>query len=526
MRYLYVFCFSLALLTCKSVEKNSIKFADNPVVAHRGAWKSNNLPENSIAALKQAIALNCTGSEFDVRMTSDDVLIVTHDPHYNDLKIEETTYEELSKHKLSNGEILPTLKQYILAGINNNSSTGLVCEIKPSPIVGRNVLMAEKVVNLVRELKAEPYILTYISFSYDILKRIKELDPNAKTQYLDGSKTPEQLKVDGITGLDYELSVFKRHPEWIKNSKALNLVLNAWTVNKTEDLDWFLANEFDLITTNEPELLFERIDKSVVNQGYKLVWSDEFNYKGKPDSTKWAFDYGFISNREEQYFTDSLKNARVENGHLILEAHKEKIANKDFNNAELKNKSWIKYVTEIDTAKYTSARINTNGLASWKYGRVEVKAKLPKGVGFWPAIWMLGENRKEVGWPECGEIDIMEHVGFNPDSIFGTIHTKAYNHLTNSEKGKKVFIKDPYETFHVFALEWTPEKMDFILDDVVYNRIENEHKTTAEWPFDQEFYLIMNVSIGGMLGGREGIDDSVFPQQMVVDYVRVFQKNE
>ncbi|WP_243652217.1 glycoside hydrolase family 16 protein [Mariniflexile fucanivorans] len=254
------------------------------------------------------------------------------------------------------------------------------------------------------------------------------------------------------------------------------------------------------------------------------MWSDEFNYKGSPDSSKWTYDYGFIANNEKQYYTNNLNNARVENGHLIIEAHKEKIANKDFKSEALKNKSGIKYSAEIDTAQYTSARIKTEGLASWKYGRIEVKAKLPKGVGLWPAIWMLGENRKQVGWPESGEIDIMEHVGFNPDSIFGTIHTKAYNHTINTERGKKVFIEKPYHSFHVFALEWTPEKMDFILDDVVYNHIENEHKTTAEWPFDQKFHLILNVAVGGMLGGKKGIDNSVFPQQMVVDYVRVFQK--
>ncbi len=219
-----------------------------------------------------------------------------------------------------------------------------------------------------------------------------------------------------------------------------------------------------------------------------------------------------------------MKNARVVDGYLIIETHKEKVANKDFNNPELKNKSWIKYAAERKTADYTSARLTTKDRASWKYGRIEIKAKLPKGVGLWPAIWMLGENRDEVGWPECGEIDIMEHVGFNKDSIFGTIHTDAYNHNKGTEKGKKIFIDKPYDTFHVFALDWTPEKMDFLLDDVVYNHIKNEHKTTAEWPFDQKFYLILNVAVGGMLGGKEGIDDNIFPQQMVIDYVRVFQK--
>jgi len=527
MRYFFVFWMLVSFSACNTThKKNNFTFADNPVIAHRGAWKSNNLPENSIASLKHAIALKCTGSEFDVRMTSDDVLIITHDTEYNDLVVEETTYTQLSKYKLPNGETLPTLKQYLLAGMENNTTTGLVCEIKPSKIEGRNLIIAEKVIQTVEVLKAETYILSYISFSYEILKKIHELDSNARTQYLDGSKNPEQLKEDGISGLDYLVYKYKKKPEWIKSAKENGLILNAWVANKTEDIDWFLANNFDYITTDYPELVFERLEMSPTRKGWGLVWSDEFNYKGKPDSTKWAYDYGFISNKEKQYFTDSLKNARVEDGHLIIEAHKEKIANKDYKNEALSNKSWLKYVTEIDTAQYTSVRLKTEGLNSWKYGRIEVKAKLPKGVGLWPAIWMLGENRKQVGWPESGEIDIMEHVGFSPDSIFGTIHTKAYNHMIGTERGKKIFIEKPYDMFHVFALEWTPEKMDFILDDVVYNHIENEHKTLAEWPFDQKFHLIMNVSVGGMLGGKKGIDNSVFPQQMVIDYVRIFQKKE
>jgi beta-glucanase (GH16 family) len=165
----------------------------------------------------------------------------------------------------------------------------------------------------------------------------------------------------------------------------------------------------------------------------------------------------------------------------------------------------------------------TEDLAEWQYGWIEVRAKLPKGRGMWPAIWMLSESRREVGWPECGEIDIMEHVGYDNDTIHGTIHTKAYNHMKGTQKGKTIFIENPNDEFHVFAIEWTPEKIDFMLDGVVYNHIENEHKTTAEWPFDQKFYLILNVAVGGGWGGRKGIDESIFPQRMVVDYVRVFQ---
>jgi len=523
MRLLLGIILISGLLSCVLPQQNqNLNYADNVVVAHRGAWKQQNIPENSIASLKHAIKLKCTGSEFDVRMTADDVLIVNHDAEYHGLPVEENTYDELAKFNLSNGEKLPKLREYILAGIENNTSTGLVCEIKPSKSKERGQLMAEKVLDLVKDLEAESFIASYISFDYDILLKIIELNPEANTQYLSGDKTPRELSNDGISGLDYAFRVFKTHPEWIRGAKELGLSLNAWTVNMEEDLDWLLANEFDFITTNEPELLFERIKKSPTSHGYSLVWSDEFNYAGKPDPAKWTYDYGFIANQEKQYYTDSLKNASVEEGYLIIEAFKEKIANKDFNNAALMN-TWAAYKAKIDTAQYTSARLKTEDLAEWKYGRIEVRAMLPKGRGMWPAIWMLGENRREAGWPKCGEIDIMEHVGYNNDSIFGTIHTQAYNHMRGTQKGKKIFIENPNDEFHVFSIEWTPEKIDFMLDGVVYNHIENEHKTEAEWPFDQKFYLILNVAVGGGLGGKKGIDDSIFPQRMVVDYVRVYQ---
>ncbi len=138
---------------------------------------------------------------------------------------------------------------------------------------------------------------------------------------------------------------------------------------------------------------------------------------------------------------------------------------------------------------------------------------------------MLGENQKEVGWPACGEIDIMEHVGYDKDSIFGTVHTKAYNHMKKTQKGKRIYIDKPYNQFHVYAIEWTPEKIDFLLDGKVYNHIKNEHKTTDEWPFDQKFHLKINIALGGDLGGRRGIDGNIFPQPMIIDYVRVYQKN-
>lgn len=239
--------------------QNKISFAGNPVVAHRGAWKQNNLPQNSIASLKHAIELRCAGSEFDVRMTADDVLIINHDPEYNKLQIEKTLYNNLLAFKLTNGEKLPTLQEYIKAGIKNNSSTRLICEIKPSDISKeRGKAVAEKVVKLVHKLKAEK-MFVYISFDYDILKKIIEIDPKASTQYLEGDKSPEQLKADGISGADFHYSVYTEHPDWIEMAKRNNITLNVWTVNEATDMDLFITNRFDFITTNEPELLIERI---------------------------------------------------------------------------------------------------------------------------------------------------------------------------------------------------------------------------------------------------------------------------
>ena len=208
VRFLLTCWFALVLISFITPEKK-VDFADNVVIAHRGAWKKDSLPENSIASLKQAIALKCTGSEFDVRITLDDSLIINHDAHYQELPIEETSYADLEMHKLSNGEKLPTLKEYLLAGMENNTSTRLICEIKPSetsPERGQEI--AEKVFNLVEKLGASKMVV-YISFDYDMLKKLIALDPNVRTQFLWGNIAPAQLKADGITGRDSNFSVFK-----------------------------------------------------------------------------------------------------------------------------------------------------------------------------------------------------------------------------------------------------------------------------------------------------------------------------
>jgi glycerophosphoryl diester phosphodiesterase len=251
-----LFCFSC------SVSKKGIRvpsFADNPVVAHRGAFKKNKLPENSIAGLKEAIRLKCTGTEFDVRMTLDDSLIINHDPHFNKLEVEKSTYAQLTQFKLSNGEELPTLQEYLVAGLQNNSGTRLIIELKPSGISKERARQsAAKAVELVKRLKAEAMVV-YISFDYDILLKIRELDPTAITQYLEGNKSPQQLQADGINGADYHYSVFQKNSGWIAEAKQHSIALNAWTVNDAALMDWLLENGFAYITTNEPELLFERV---------------------------------------------------------------------------------------------------------------------------------------------------------------------------------------------------------------------------------------------------------------------------
>lgn len=242
----------LVITTSCTVNKNAI-------VAHRGACKNNNLPENSIASLRHAIDLKLAGSEFDVVMTLDDSLVVNHDPHYNKLVIEETNYADLIPFKLTNGEKLPTLREYIVEGKRNNKNTTLVCEIKPSGVSPeRGKKIAVKVVQLVKELHAEKNI-SYISFDYEILKQIRKVDPKVSLQYLEGNKSPLAIKKDKITGVDYHYSVFKKHPEWIKEAKDNKITLNVWTVNDADVMDWIIQNKFDFITTNEPELLNQRI---------------------------------------------------------------------------------------------------------------------------------------------------------------------------------------------------------------------------------------------------------------------------
>jgi beta-glucanase (GH16 family) len=248
---------------------------------------------------------------------------------------------------------------------------------------------------------------------------------------------------------------------------------------------------------------------------WQLVWSDEFDYTGLPDSTKWDYEVGFVRNLEMQYYTHAnLKNARVENGVLVIEGRRERIANPKYKPG---TDSWIE---QREMGQYTSASLTTRGKESWTYGRIEVRAKLPWGKGTWPAIWMLGTNISKVKWPSCGEIDIMEQVGKTPDRIFGTAHY-VVNGKHEYDQGK-IEVNKPSADFHIYAINWYKDRIDFFFDDSKYFTFPLDKAGKGEDnPYRKPQFLIINLALGGSWGGE--IDNSIFPQKYLIDYVRVYK---
>ena len=244
--------------------------------------------------------------------------------------------------------------------------------------------------------------------------------------------------------------------------------------------------------------------KTTNRKDWKMVWNDEFNYKGLPDPKKWNYDTGGSGwgNHELEYYTANRKqNARVEKGVLIIEARKEK---------------W-------KGMNYTSARLVTKEKGDWQYGKIEVRAKLPQGIGTWPAIWMLGSTTP-LHWPDDGELDIMEHVGYHPGFIHASVHCKKYYHSIGTQKTDTTYIQDCAEKFHVYALEWNADSVKVSVDRNIYFRFANEHAGYEGWPFDNKMHLLLNIAVGGDWGGQKGIDEKIWPQKMEIDYVRVYQQ--
>lgn len=238
---------------------------------------------------------------------------------------------------------------------------------------------------------------------------------------------------------------------------------------------------------------------------YKLVWSDEFNYNGLPDSTKWSYDTGGDGwgNNELEFYTHAdTANAVVRDGTLHLTARR----------------------SNGGRNPYTSARLVTKLKGDWLYGKIEIRAMLPKGKGLWPAIWMLPTASKYGGWPACGEIDIMENVGYMPDSVFGSAHTKRFNHTIGTGFTVGHYLDDVATSFHVYAIDWDTKSIRYSIDGNTYAVFRNTGQGFQEWPFDQAFHLILNVAVGGNWGGKYGVDDTNFPAAMLVDYVRVYQQ--
>ncbi|CAL2080855.1 family 16 glycosylhydrolase [Tenacibaculum sp. 190524A02b] len=282
-------------------------------------------------------------------------------------------------------------------------------------------------------------------------------------------------------------------------------------------MGWYVgASRYDIITITPDKMIVRIIQKgdgfawyhtfvsTKPTQGSNyiynnLVWEDDFIINGAPDTSKWTYDIGTGTNgwgnNESQYYTNRADNVVVENGHLIITAKKE----------------------DYMGSAYTSARLKTEGLFDFKYGRVEIKAKLPGSAGTWPALWMLGSNFSTIGWPRCGEIDIMEQTGNDKNTVLATCHWFDTASNTKADFGQTTSITNATIAFHKYTLEWTPESIKMYVDDVKYYELANN----ANLPFDQNFFLLFNIAMGGTLGGS--IDAAFLQETMEIDYVKVYQ---
>ncbi len=234
-----------------------------------------------------------------------------------------------------------------------------------------------------------------------------------------------------------------------------------------------------------------------------VAWADEFDYTGLPETSKWDYDLGGSGwgNNEKQYYTNVLSNASVADGKLTITAKKESMAG----------------------MAYTSTRLVSRNKLDVLYGRFEIKAKLPSGRGTWPAIWMLPTDRAYGDWPKSGEIDIMEHVGYDQNNVHFTTHTEAYYFKINTQKTSTKLIPDASTAFHLYRVDWTPYAVRGYYDNVLVFEFVNEGKGYKVWPFDKRFHLLINLAVGGDWGGAQGIDDTIFPQKFEIDYVKYFK---
>ncbi len=257
--YVLLLIFFLSITSCsnkRDLQTSAQHFLSNAVIAHRGAWKKQNLPQNSMAALVHSFELGAAGVEFDLHLSLDGIPVAMHDHWFKGVDMEANKYDDLKKVELSNGEPVPTFDSFVKKGIKQNK-TRLVAELKSSKKgKKRSMLLAEKVLKVVEKHHAQDWMI-YISFDYDIIKKIIEIDPAAKTMYLTGDRSPEQLKQDGVWGMNYNHSVYKSKEHWIQEARRLGITTSAWTVNDEGSMKFLLDQNIDYITTDEPELLFD-----------------------------------------------------------------------------------------------------------------------------------------------------------------------------------------------------------------------------------------------------------------------------
>ncbi|MDE7224837.1 MAG: glycoside hydrolase family 16 protein [Acetatifactor sp.] len=311
-----------------------------------------------------------------------------------------------------------------------------------------------------------------------------------------GDRSGEQSGAEGSADQTVEESIgdtedFQRDDSGYRVGKVVS---DAYT-----DPELYKVDEEDLKATG---FVYDRASLT-----YELVWSDEFDYEGAPDPEKWGYDVGGSGwgNNELQYYTEG-DNVTVTDGMLVIEARKEEMGGRD----------------------YTSSRLVTRNKGDWTYCKVEVYAKLPSGLGTWPAIWMLPTDYEYGSWPASGEVDIMEHVGYDQDVIVQSVHNQKYHGAQS--RSHSIHTEGVSEEFHLYSVEWLPDKLIFYVDgeeQYIYDPQQITSQPTYEyWPFDKRMHLLINLAFGGDWGGARGVDDSYFPIQYEVDYVRVYQSPE
>ena len=389
------------------------------------------------------------------------------------------------------------------------------------------------------EYEAESSVSGGTVGSMDLVKGSQ--DPTLYQSFREGDVRVDKALPNGLYDVTFH---FAEHTDIGGGERVFNVIVNG--ENRIPDLDvmaWrdgktisglTVATGAVEVTDGVLEVRFEPIagqpvlsavvvrEQSPRSEGWEPVWGDEFNYDGVPDPARWSFNIwppGKVNN-EDQYYTDRPKNVRVEDGMLVIEAHLE----------------------DYEGARYTSGRIHSEGKADFLYGRFDIRAKVPRGQGTWPAVWMLptdpfkyattceaGEDWQGSGtcdaWPNSGEIDILEHVGYQMGHVHGTVHNRAYYWVNWEQRKGRIIDFDVDEEFHVYSVEWSADRIDMFVDDVLYFTYINEGTGWEAWPYDHPYNLIINIAIGGAWGSAGGpTDDSILPQKLFVDWVRVYQK--